>query len=136
MLKKWLSKMSIFRHSTTLKFCYMDIIREELKRAARLWNNHRIIPSTNLCKSPTGRPDLLYSLPEITGTTDFIIKVENEDITLSEQLLCSNSHLPNCIPEFSELANIIISEQNLQMPNSPDEARVLYLALIDNIGNI
>ena len=123
-------------HVECLKFCYMDLIREELNRAARLWNNHRIRPSTKFSKSPAGRPDLLYSLPEISGTTDLIIKVENADIDVCEHLLCSNSHQLNCSAEFSALANIIMFEQNLQMPNSPEEAKELYLALVDNIENI
>ena len=41
----------------------MDILRDELYRSARLWNNHRIRPSANH-ESPGGRPDLLFSLPE------------------------------------------------------------------------
>ena len=31
-----------------LKFCFMNILRDELHRAARLWNLHRIRPSTNV----------------------------------------------------------------------------------------
>ncbi|CAH3031370.1 unnamed protein product, partial [Pocillopora meandrina] len=46
-----------------LKFCFMPILRDELHGAARLWNLHRILPSTN-SKSPSGRPDVLFFLPE------------------------------------------------------------------------
>ena len=31
-------------HVDCLTFCYMDLIRDELHRFARLWNNHRIRP--------------------------------------------------------------------------------------------
>lgn len=119
-------------HVESLKFCYMDIIREELKRVARLWNNHRIRPSKT-CKSPAGRPDLLYALPEITDTEDFITKVEETDINVCEQLLCDNSISQDCIPEFSELANIIMTEYSLRMPTCPDGAKILYLVLVDKI---
>lgn len=34
-------------HVDCLRFCYMDLIRDELHRFARLWNNHRIRPSIN-----------------------------------------------------------------------------------------
>ena len=59
-------------HVECLRFCYMDAIRDELYRAARLWNNHRMRPSTN-CESSGGRPDLLFSLPEISDTRDFVV---------------------------------------------------------------
>ena len=51
-------------HVDCLRFCYMGLIRDELHRFARLWNNHRIRPAIN-CASPSGRPDLLYYLPEV-----------------------------------------------------------------------
>ena len=37
-------------HVDCLTFCYMDLIRDELHRFARLWNNHRIRPAIN-CES-------------------------------------------------------------------------------------
>ena len=107
----------------------MGVIRDELHRAARLWNNHRIRPSTN-CESPGRRPDLLFSFPEISGTRDFIVEVDKDDITPCQQLVCDSNSLQLlvCTPEFSDLANI--------MPNSLDKARNLYNALISHIGNI
>ena len=69
-------------HVEYLRFCYMDLIRDELHRAARLWNNHRMRPPAN-CESPGGRPDLLFSLPEMSDTRDFIIEVDSDDITMS-----------------------------------------------------
>ena len=55
-----------------LKFCFVPILRDELHGAARLWNLHRILPSTNL-ESPSGRPDVLFFLPEVSGTRNCII---------------------------------------------------------------
>ena len=48
-----------------LKFCFMPVIKDELQRVARLWNSHRIRPSTNL-ESPLGKPDMLGSLSATT----------------------------------------------------------------------
>ena len=124
-------------HVECLRFCYMDILRGELYRAARLWNNHRIRPSVNH-ESPGGRPDLLFSLPEVSGTREFMIEVDKVDIPVSQQLVCdSNSDkLLNCKPEFSGLANIIMHEKHWLMPSSPDEAKGLYGALIDHIEKL
>ena len=124
-------------HVECLRFCYMDLIRDELYRAASLWNNHRMRPSAN-CESPGGRPDLLFSLPEVSDTRDFIVEADRDDNTLCQQLVCNSSSLQllNCTPEFSDLANIIMHEKNLHMPNSPDEAKDLYIALVDHIEKL
>ena len=39
----------------------MPVIKDELQRVARLWNSHRIRPSTNLESAP-GKRDMLYCL--------------------------------------------------------------------------
>ena len=124
-------------HVECLRFCYMDVLRNELYRAARLWNNHRIRPSAN-CESPGGRPDLLFSLPEISDTRDFMIEVDGDDITVCQQLVCNSNSLQllDCTPEFSALANIIMHENDLCMPNSSDEAKDLYNALIYHIEKL
>ena len=102
-----------------------------------LYNNPRIRPSVNH-ESPGGRSDLLFSLPEVSGTSDFMIEVNKVDITVSQQLVCdSNSDkLLNYTPEFSDLANIIMHEKHWLMPSSPDEAKDLYSALIDHIEKL
>ena len=49
-----------------LKFCFTPVIRNELHKVAVLWNLQKIRPSTN-AESPSGRPDMLYFAPEVTG---------------------------------------------------------------------
>ena len=44
-----------------LKFCFMQVLRDELYKFAEQWNLHRMRPSTNV-ESPSGRPDILYFL--------------------------------------------------------------------------
>jgi len=122
-------------HIDCLRFCYMDLIREELHRFARLWNNHRIRPS--ISSESSGRPDILYFLPEVSATQNFLVNVDKDDVSLCEQHLCDrNCSNLNCTQEFSKLAYIIMDEENLAMPKSPQEARNLYLSLIDHINNI
>lgn len=111
-------------HVHCLRFCYMDLIRDELHRFARLWNNHRIRPSINW-ESPSSRPDLLYYLPEVSATQDSLVPIDNDYAILCEQQLCGmNSTSLNCSEEFSQLANIIMNEENLMLPKGPMEARI------------
>ena len=104
-------------HVDCLRFCYMDLIRDELHRFAR--------PSLN-SESPSGRPDLLYYLPEISATQNFLVPIDNDDVILCEQQLCVvDCTSLNCSEEFLELANIIMNEENLMLPKDPMEARSL-----------
>ena len=115
----------------------MDLVRDDLHRFARLWNNHRMRPSTN-SESPSGRPDLLYGyLSEVSATQNFLVPVDNDDVILCEQQLCdTNCTSVNYSEEFSELANMIMTEENLMLPKTPMEARNLYLSLINHIDNL
>jgi hypothetical protein len=49
-------------HQECLRFCYMDVLQNELNRVATQWNTHRIRPSNN-SESPSGRPDVNYFYP-------------------------------------------------------------------------
>lgn len=42
-----------------LKFCFMNILRDELQRGSQTGNAHRISPPINV-ESPSGRPDVLF----------------------------------------------------------------------------
>ena len=77
-------KWSVPVHVECLGFCYMDIIKDELHRFARLWNNHRITPSIN-CESLSGRPYFLYYLPEISVTQNFLVSIDDDEISLCEK---------------------------------------------------
>ena len=63
-----------------LKFCFMQVLRDEL------WNLHRMRPSTNV-ESPSGRPDILYFLPEINGARNLITVVSLDNVEIAEQRL-------------------------------------------------
>lgn len=115
-----------------LRFCFMAILRQELQSVAKLWNVHRIRPSTNR-ESPPGRPDVLYCFPQMSGTNDFKIPTSIDDIEICAEV-CSPSKAYS--DEISELAQIIMNERGLQMPLNPQEAKRLYLTLIDEINQI
>ena len=122
-------------HVECLLFCYMAIIVEELQRVARLWNLHRIRPSTRNNNSPHGRPFLLYQQPEITGTVDYKHDVLIDDLDVARQMCCDD--LPvDLSPEFTALAEVIMTEEGLRMPENADEARNLYSTLINEINKI
>ena len=118
-----------------LKFCYMPILRDELHRAARLWNLHRIRPSTNV-ESPSGRPDVLFFLPEVSGARNYMVDVDLDELDLAEERCCYRPPQSGCSDEFTQLAEIIMREKNLQFPRTPEEATTLYVTLLEEIDKI
>ncbi|KAK2562493.1 hypothetical protein P5673_014158 [Acropora cervicornis] len=122
-------------HVESIRFCFMFIIQEELNKAAKLWNLHRIRPSTNP-ESPPRRPDMLYFLPEISNTQDYKTVVTVDDVELVEETCgLQNVQLP-CSPEFISLAEIIMRENGLMMPSNANDAKALYIELLDTIKEV
>ena len=52
-----------FSYRCCLRFCFMEILERELQNAKDLHNTHRMRPVRNQ-ECPSGRPDLIYNLPE------------------------------------------------------------------------
>ena len=119
-------------HRECLKFCFMGVLREELYRVARLWNVHRIRPSSNV-ESISGRPDVLYFLPEASDADDYTKPVGLDDLQIAEDRCCRRLPANGCDSSFSELAIIIMEENDLVMPTTPEEAGVLYATLLEKI---
>jgi len=103
----------------------MPILRDELNRTARQWNLHRIRPSTNL-ESPSGRPDVLFFLPEVSDTKNHM-DVDLDELELAEERCCYRPPQSGCLDEFTQLAEIIMREKSLQFPRTPEEATTLYV---------
>ncbi|XP_028409540.1 uncharacterized protein LOC114532161 [Dendronephthya gigantea] len=118
-----------------LKFCYYNIIKDELYKIASHWNVHCIRPSSN-AESPSGRPDTLYFLPEVNETRDYTTRAFDADINVAEEMCCVQNPPNGCEHEFNELATIIMSENRLQMPTTVEEAEELYVELLHQIENI
>lgn len=122
-------------HVECLKFCFSDLIQKELHRIARLWNLHKIRPSTN-ADSPHGRPDTLYHIPLTTATIDYGSKVNVEDIEVATEMCAVQRPASGCSRDFKELAEIIMEENELVRPNNKEQAEELYLLLLQLIENV
>ena len=114
----------------------MHLIRDELQRAAIQWNLHHIRPSTNP-SSPPGRPDTLYFKPSLTGgqIRDHKYPIVDDDIDVAKEVCCCDTP-PDYLDSFSQLATIIMNEHGFHQPETPEEAKELYIKLLDVIENI
>ena len=122
-------------HRECLKFCFMDLLGNELHKVAQYWNTHRIRPSANR-ESPSGRPDILYFLPQVNNTHDYVTPVDLEEIEIAEEEFAENAPQRGCSRHFNELAEMIMYDERLQMPETAVEAEHLYITLLSLIDDL
>ena len=121
-------------HLECLRFCFMPLIRGELNKVATHWNLHKIRPSHNV-ESPSGRPGVLYYVPAWTNAADYLTAVDLDDIDVIEGVCCDRASPTDCLEECRELIDIIMQEQQLQVPSTALEARNLFVDLVYHIDN-
>ena len=114
---------------------HLAIMHEELQWVARLWNLHRIWPSTRNNSSPHGWPCLLYQHPEIAGTVDYKHDVVIGHLDVASHMCCDDLPM-DLSPEFTALAEVIMTEEGLRVPGNANEAQNLYMTLINEINKI
>lgn len=94
---------------------------------AQVWNAHTIRPSRNR-NVPSGLPSVMYTLPELYGTRDFLSPVENEHVQHCKNECVSRQTIP-CDPDVYEPCNIFMAESHLTHPTDPYEAVNLCMHL-------
>ena len=122
-------------HLNCMKFCFTAIIQDELTRIAKHWNLHKIRPCANT-ESVPGRPDVLYFLPQLHDTVDHKIAVSDDELSIAEECCCDSIPENGCSREFQELTCLIMEDEGLQYPSTPQEGAALYFTLLHKINNI
>lgn len=77
-------------HIECLRYCYMNIIQNQLDVFMQTWNSHRIRSQRDVT-NVNGIPDVLYHQPELFGTSDY-----------SCELPCSEETVDELMDEFTE----------------------------------
>ena len=114
-------------HRECLKYCFMDLMQEELHRVVLEWNVHRIRPSANL-ESPFGKPDILYFLPEMKGAQDYSTLIDIDQIEIADHMCATRPQAKGC-PASKDLAEMIMEDEQLDTPTTIDKACQLYFVL-------
>ena len=81
-------------------------IARSLHREVGPWNLHRIRSSTNL-KFPSGRPDVLFFFPEVSGTRNYTVDVDLDELDLAEERCCYQPPQRGCSDELTQLSEIM-----------------------------
>lgn len=121
-------------HVECLRFCFMGLIEEELYKVAQNWNLHKIRPCN--AETPPGRPDTLFFPPGEAGATDYKKDADENDLEVAENLCGERCHPLGCSLAFVSLTELIMEDNNLYLPQDPNEAASLYLDLFHHISNL
>ena len=143
-------------YSDCLGFCFMHLVHKDLDRVRTEWNCHRIRHSRQSC-CPSGFPNELYQLPQISGsyglliacmddnimlidfnalnagTKDYSFPVDSRDVTVVMEY--TEEPDPPGSLEFLELVSQIMNQYNLHMPSTVQEALDTFVVLTTVIEN-
>ena len=64
----------------------MDALQTYLDRIALHWNTHDIRPQKRYAELPSGKPEVLYFVPELTDGHNFGTNVDTEEARLCTHL--------------------------------------------------
>ena len=99
------------------------------------WNVHRIRPSANL-ESPSGKPDILYFLPELKGAQDYSTLIDVDETEIANHMCATRPQAKGCCPSFKDLGEMIMEDERLDTPTTIDKACQLYFVLLDLIDDL
>ena len=112
-----------------LRFCFIELLREEVTEVATVWNQHIISHHRN--GRLTGRPDIMFFLPHTYDTIDHLQCVSDEDIDEFQGVI---GQLPDDFSDdFREFAFYFIDQEDFEMSTGILGCLDLYHFLADKI---
>ena len=106
---------------------FILLFQVELDELATIWSGH-LIRATREEHSLHGRPYCLYNIPQLYGSQDYKYNVPELKIEACKQECVFKTNIP-CDPDFYDLCNMFMDENDWEFPQSADEACELYLNL-------
>ena len=111
---------------------YVAYFQDELDEFVLLWNSHRIRRTQN-SHMPCGRPHIMYTIPQLYDTRDFLQTVDLQDLQSCKDL-CQPKVI--CNENLIELCTMIMEETHLQKATDVWSAVTLYKQLRASITAI
>lgn len=110
------------------KVClFTSLSQDELQQVQHLWNSHRIRQSRNAV-APNGRPLMMYHLPQLFGAIDYLKPVSQDAVDACREE-CLQRGPYSCDETVFTLSCLLMEENHLHPPTTPDEAIELYMFL-------
>lgn len=115
-----------------VRFVYLRLLRLEVCTVMTLWNTHSIRRSTN-AQSPSGKPDIMFYLPELYETRSYLIPTDIESLNILSDYL--TYEVPDCLPLYREIWESIMIEKQFTLPETLEEAADVLAVLLDTVEN-
>ncbi len=110
-------------------------VQDEVDNVAEVWDAHSIRPSKNP-RVPSGRPNIMYAVPDLYGTTNKLCTgICDEHMLRSKEMCLSRSLIP-CDIDVYNICSLLMARENVHIPEDVDTAKELYLYLRQAITNI
>ena len=81
---------------------------------------------------PSGRPNVMYTVPGLFGTHDYLENVREEDVTVCEHE-CSYRSLYPCDLDVYDICLLIMGQQDIALPRTPYDGIDLFIQLKEKI---
>ena len=75
-------------------------------------------------------------MPELNGVNSYLKSAGDDDELLVVEELCCENHIMQADETFVELAQMIMDDNNLQIPRTPVEASNLYSEVLYHIESM
>ncbi|XP_013381978.1 uncharacterized protein LOC106152794 [Lingula anatina] len=110
------------------RYCYMHVLKLELDKIKMLWNTHYIRASRHH-GCPSGRPDVMYYMPDRSGGVECMHAVEQTEINVLTNALTAEPSV--CNDNNKELFDILMAEGNRQAADNLNDAADNLVYLLD-----
>jgi hypothetical protein len=118
-------------HIECARFCFMNLIREDLKTVAEEWNLHDI-RKQKCHEGPYGKPELMYSLPQLFGAIDCGYPISVSEVQNCLDIYGRETFQIGCSDSFVNIIELIIP--NCQKPQTPEIAKNMFIHILDTIN--
>ena len=116
-----------------LRYCFLDVLRNDLDQMRSEWNVHRIRKNRK-AETQAGRPHLMYRCPELFGTCTYRKPYDRIEMNIMEDTLHNQYDLDDHPEEFVDFIQELIGEHNL--PETPKEGVVLFCKVKEAIRRV
>ncbi|CAH0561750.1 unnamed protein product [Brassicogethes aeneus] len=118
-----------------IQFCFMDIVQSELDEICFQWNTHRIRRSRNAI-APTGRPTVMFELPENYGYLNYLITIPIEAVNNLKRDAEVTSEVIFCDRDVENVCMCIMAENGWTKDGILNNAISLYANLRNKVLNV
>ena len=78
----------------------------------------------------------MYFNPDSVQSQDYLIPVDADENDIAEEMFSTRPLLRGCSAEFNELVEMIMEDENLEMPRNASDAKTFYTNLLEIIETI